>query len=246
MRGERPGANRILALAMAAAFSSPAVADLVLDQQLELTNGYGVEFDYHQELSQSFTVGSAGLISRLGVQLYRLNDGLDTSNDVFISIGSLWLPVTHFGSGRVPVSELPVVSSYSVPVPWTYVDVPHGKRMAEPGDQFRIVVSQTPGSLDAGASPVYWRVSGMPSSYADGQLIRRVPPYTPSQVWANFNDGDGGFKTFMETDAVRRSARLQPVFDVQAEASSATGPYTVTEGGRKSLCKRAILATRCR
>ena len=73
-----------------------ATADVVLDQQLELINGYGVDFDYHQNLSQSFTVGAAGLISKLGVQLYRLDDGLDTSNDVFISIGSQWLPVTHY------------------------------------------------------------------------------------------------------------------------------------------------------
>jgi hypothetical protein len=102
--------------------------------------------------------------------------------------------------------------------------------MAEPGDQFRIVVSQTPGSLDQNACPVYWRVSGMPSSYADGQLIRRIPPYTPSQVWANFNDGDGGFETFMETDAVRRSANLKPVFDIQAEGPGSSGPYTLADG----------------
>ena len=136
---------------------------------LPLASSYAVEFDYNQELRQRFTVGQAGLVSKFGVQLFRFNDSLDTSSDVIISIGSSSFPVTSFYGARVSVSEIPVINSFADPVPWTYVDVARGKRLAQPGNQFSIKVYQTPDSLNANATAVYWRASGTEQGYSGGE-----------------------------------------------------------------------------
>ena len=222
----------LLLFAIATASSRHSYSAVVLDQSLALTNGYAVDFDWNQELRQSFAVGVSGLVSKFGVQIFRTNDSLDTSGEVLISIGSQALPMTTYYTARVPVSEIPVVNSLSDPVPWTYVDVSRGKRMVQPGNNLGIKVSQMPSSLNEGATNVYWRTSGLQSSYAGGSLIRRIPPYSPSHFWANFDDGDGGFQTFVETAAVRQSASFAPVFDVQAEAAHG-GQYALSDGSSR-------------
>ena len=218
-----------LLLAIGTASSRQSYSAVVLDQALGLSTSYAVDFDWNQELRQSFTVEAAGLVSKFGVQIFRTNDSFDTSGEVLISIGSQALPMTTYYTARVPVSEIPVVNSSSEPVPWTYVDVARGKRMVQPGDNLGIKVSQMPSSLNEGATNVYWRTSGFESSYAGGSLIRRIPPYSTSELWGNFGDGDGGFQTFVETAAVRQSASFTPVFDVQAEAPHG-GQYSLSDG----------------
>lgn len=215
-----------------------ASAAEVLDQQYALTNSYAVEFDYNQRLGQRFTVGQAGLISKFGVQLFRLNDSLDTSSDVIVSIGSSSFPVTSYYGARVPVSEIPVINSFADPVPWTYVDVTQGRRLAQPGNQYSIKVYQTPTSLDENATTVYWRASGIEHGYNGGELARQIPPYAPSELWAYFGDGDGGFQTFVETAAVRRTASFSAAFEYQAQALPGNS-YTMIDGGSQ-IINRAL------
>src|SRR6476619_7258148 len=113
----------LLVFLIGTAIGSQISAAVVLDQQLQLTNAHAVDFDYNQELRQSFTVGVGGLVSKFGVQIFRFNDSLDSSGDVVVSIGSSWLPMTTYYNARIPVSQIPVVNSFVDPVPWTYVDV---------------------------------------------------------------------------------------------------------------------------
>jgi hypothetical protein len=219
-------------------FCGQVSAAVVLDQQFALANSYAVEFDYNQQLRQRFTVGAAGLVSKFGVQLFRLNDSLDTSSDVIISIGSSSFPITPYYEARVPVSEIPVINSFADPVPWMYVDVAQGKQLAQPGNKYSIEVSQTPDSLNENATTVYWRASGTEQGYSGGELARRIPPYAPSEFWAYFGDGDGGFQTYVETAAVRRTASFTAAFDHQAQAM-AGGPYTLIDGGSQ-IVNRAL------
>lgn len=238
MRIRRSVRSGILPFVAGLFFYGQASAAVVLDQQLALSNSYAVEFDYNQQLRQRFTVGQAGLVSKFGVQLFRLNDSLDTSNDVIISIGSSSFPVTWYYGVRVPVSQIPVINSFADPVPWTYVDVAKGKRLAQSGNQYSIHVDQTQGSLNANATTVYWRASGNEHEYSGGEIARRIPPYPPSEFWAYFGDGDGGFQTYVETAAVRRTTSFTAAFDYQAQAPSG-GPYALVDGGSQ-IVNRAL------
>lgn len=212
----------------------------VLDQQVQLSNAYSVDFNYNQQLAQSFTVGTSGLISKLGVQIYRLNDGLDTSGSVRISLGTLFLPIFEYKTVEVPISDIPVISSFNDPVPWTYVDVTMGKQLAQPGDQFNIRVAESYSTPTVGETTVYWRASGN-SVYSGGAMIRRVPPYPPSEFWANFADGDGGFQTFVQTSAAQHSATFSTQFDVQATSDGSQ--FVLHDGDTKINAAQAVPAS---
>ncbi len=217
-----------------------------LDQELHVGSGIGVTFENHEsgdnlwagrKLRQRFTTGRSGLVSNLAVQIFRLDDSLDDSGNVSIALASRALPPTSYHSVQIPISQIPIIDSFADPVPWTTIEVTPGRQMIEKGDVRSIIVTDFRDLTLNNTTKVYWRATGEYGSndrYSGGELSRGLKlisvPNLSFEDWFDFLDGDGGFQTYVEPYAARRTASFASTFDLQAELSP-TGEYSLIDGG---------------
>jgi hypothetical protein len=184
--------------ALTAVLTSFAVhADQVLDQEVDATNGLSVLAVFvRQSLAQTFTVGRAGTLSEIDLQLSKA-----TQAD-----GSFTLSILPTSAG-VPVSNAPLFSrSYlDQPLPtnadlFRYVafDIADAKLSVSVGDRLAIALSSS-----SGTSPDNWirwavnRYPSVPTLYASGdQYFTRGDLSAPWQQEVYYKYSSG-FRTFV-------------------------------------------------
>lgn len=158
--------------------------------------------------AQSFTVGAAGLLTQIDVQVGKFEgaagdvtfelrpivDGLPTINDN-----------ERLYRTTLPIDEIPVINSLLDPPAFVSVDVTDLGLRVEPGEQYAISLRRSGGTPIAA-----WR--SQPNSYADGAGYFRNLLNVP---WSASIE-DLGFQTWIDpTPSAPYKLRIGAAFDMQ-------------------------------
>lgn len=199
----------MLAACLATMGPGPARADL-LDQSYVVPTFEGDLTIYSgASLAQTFTVGLAGELSRVGFQVYK-NTGAPGSLIVDVLGTTGGVPdadsVPPLFEATVPLSSLPTFDNPNTAnVPITLIDVSSAHIAVTPGEVLAIALRNPTGS---GFPPwMVWRSS--PDNYPRGAEYMEqngATTWSASPVFAN--GGDGGFQTYVGTAAVPEPSSL--------------------------------------
>ena len=172
-----------------------------LDQQSQMnptTSGWAIS----NRNAQTVTVGTAGYLSRIGVQINQSDGG--ASGDLFVEIWNVLsdgTPDVNPSGGGTPVasyliqgSDIPERADVGSNVVVTYADFSAANLLFDAGDRFAILLRRT--DLSNPGSPP-WMIwgggsSNFPNAYDGGSFYL----YSPINGWEQ-RTGDHGFQTYM-------------------------------------------------
>jgi hypothetical protein len=217
------------------AVASTAFAAPAIDQSHVISSSVGglsILADYSP--AQTFTVGAAGKLSKVDVQI-----GRDSGANGNLSLEIY--PTTGGAPSGSPLFSTPISAS-SIPIagpsaslPFTSVDLSAANLNVTPGQQYAIALRGTAGFDDPNP---FWNW-GSPG-YSGGN------PYDSAfgQPWDEVNQTfDFGFRTWVDAAApTTQSLSFTPKFDVAAQSFGALG-FGISEGGNAMRVRRNFSGT---
>jgi hypothetical protein len=150
-----------------------------------------------QSIGQTFTVGIAGLLSQINLEIYKsTNTVTDPTFNIEGTTGGAPDDTKVLYSTTIPLSSIP---TFDTPppgtVPMTSIDVSSANIVVTPGEILALTLSRvgTPGSPPW----LLWR-QGI-GGYTGGNSYDSIPPGTP---WTVDHSYEGGFQTFVSSASV--------------------------------------------
>lgn len=158
--------------------------------------------------AQVFTVGAAGVLSQVDIQI-----GRDSGNIGALSL-EIWPTSAGAPSGASPLFTLPInpsdvtIGSPSASLPYLEVDVSVGALMVSPGEQYAVAIS---GTAQSGAPNAFWN-RGNPGYLQGGNF------FGFGSGWQSLSgEFDFGFRTWVDSSVGDlEELILSPLVDAEA------------------------------
>ncbi len=189
----------VLGVAITGGVTLPGAARADLLDQSVVVNNYQGDLTIYSDRSyaQTFTVGLAGELSRVGFQVYRTTGATgDLTLQILSTDGGTPSPnsTPPLFETIVPIGDLPTIDDPNSAVPITLVDVSSANIAVTPGQVLAIALRSPNGS---GSPPwTLWRMTA--DSYAGGSSFTQTINSTtwgPSTILGPGQDG--GFQAYV-------------------------------------------------